>query len=116
MQKATLAKRLEEEKARLEMRMSSVGQRNPAVPNDWEPVPTERGGESDLADQADIVVSREENAAILADLEARYDAVLEALERMQKGTYGTCGVCGKKIEAARLEADPAARTCKAHMR
>ncbi len=111
----TYRKRLETEKAALETRMASVGQRNPAVPGDWEPVPTERGGESDLADQADVIVSREENTAILADLEARYDTVLAALERFEKGTYGVCRVCGKKIETARLDADPAAMTCKAHL-
>ena len=31
------------------------------------------------------------------------------------GTYGTCEVSGEQIEEDRLEADPAARTCKAHM-
>jgi RNA polymerase-binding transcription factor DksA len=107
--------RLEEEKVRLETRMASVGKRNPAVPNDWEPVPSELGAEADLADQADVIVSREENTAILADLEARYDAVLAALTRIEKGTYGICSVCGGKIEEARLDADPAAETCKAHL-
>ncbi len=109
-------KRLEEEKERLESRMGSVGQRNPAVPNDWEIAPTTDSGEADLVDQADIVVEREQKAAILHDLEARYDAVLAALERLGKGTYGTCAICGKKIEEARLAADPAATTCREHMR
>lgn len=91
--------------------MGSVGQRNPAVPGDWESVPSEVGTEADLVDQADVVMSRETNNAILADLEARYDSILSALARMEKGTYGTCEVCGEKIEEARLEADPTATTC-----
>lgn len=104
-------KRLEEDKRALESEMGSVGRRNTAVPNDWEATPSEIGMEADLADQADVMMSRENNASILADLEARYDTVLEALHRMEKGTYGVCDVCGKGIEEARLEADPSATTC-----
>lgn len=106
-----LRKKLEAEKARLEAEMGSVGRKNPSVPGDWEAMPSETGIEADLADQADIVMSRESNTAILADLEARYDTILAALARVESGTYGKCEVCGKKIEEARLEADPAATTC-----
>ena len=105
-------KKLEAEKVRLETEMESVGRRNLAVPGDWEAVPTETGTEADLVDQADVVTSRETNTAILADLEARYDTILDALSRIEKGTYGKCEVCGEKIEEERLEADPAATTCK----
>lgn len=108
-------KKLEEEKIRLESEMGTVGRKNPHVPNDWEAAPSEMGMESDLADQADVVMSRENNAAILADLEARYDTILTALARIEKKTYGTCEVCGKVIVTARLEADPAAMTCVVHM-
>lgn len=108
-------KKLEAEKARLEAELKSVGRRNPAVPGDWEPMPTEIGMESDLVDQADVIMNREGNAAILADLEARYDTTLEALKRISDGTYGKCEVCGKTIEEKRLEADPAATTCIEHL-
>jgi RNA polymerase-binding transcription factor DksA len=103
------------EKTKLEAEMGSVGRRNPAVPNDWEPMPSETGMEADLADQADVTMSREGNSAILADLEARYDTILSALARMEKKTYGKCEVCDKKIEEERLEADPAATTCVEHL-
>ncbi len=115
MQTASFKKRLEKEKSQLELQMSSVGRLNPEVPNDWEPVPTETGLEADLVDQADVIVSREGNTAILADLEAQYDAVLLALKNIEKGTYGTCKVCGDKIDEARLDADPSASTCKEHL-
>ncbi|OYV25978.1 MAG: hypothetical protein B7W98_03485 [Parcubacteria group bacterium 20-58-5] len=95
--------------------MGTVGRPNPRVPNDWEPIPSEEGTEADQADQADVFMSREGNAAILADLEARYDTVLEALSRIEKKTYGKCEVCHALIEEARLEADPAATTCRAHL-
>ena len=108
-------KKLEAEKAKLESEMGNIGRRNPAVPNDWESVPSEIGAEADLADQADVVMNRASNAAILADLEARYDTVLSALSRIQKKTYGLCEVCGAKIEEARLEADSAATTCTKHL-
>jgi RNA polymerase-binding transcription factor DksA len=106
-----LKSKLEAEKAKLESELGSIGQRNPAVLNDWEAAREEEGTEADLVDQADIVVNRENNAAILADLEARYDTVLAALRRMEKGTYGICETCGLPIEEVRLEADPAATTC-----
>ncbi len=108
-------KKLEEEKIRLEREMGSVGRKNPAVPNDWESIPSETGMEPDLADQADVVISREGNAAILADLEAQYDGVLAALTRIEKDTYGMCDVCGKKIEEQRLTANPTATTCIEHL-
>lgn len=107
--------KLEEEKARLEMRMGSVGRKNPSVPNDWEPVPSETGIEADLVDQADVIANRETNTAILSELEARYDLVLAALERIEKGTYGICEVGGERISEERLSADPAATTCTKHM-
>ncbi len=115
MDTAPFKKRLEEEKIRLESEMGSVGRPNPLVPGDWEPIPTERGTEADIIDQADVVVSREENTAILADLEARYDYVLAALKRIEDGVYGVCEVGGEEIEEARLGADPAASTCILHL-
>jgi len=107
--------KLEAEKANLEREMRSVGRPNLGVPGDWEAVPSETGTEPDLIDQADVVISHEGNAAILADLEARYDHVLGALTRIEAGTYGACEVCGTPIEPARLTADPAATTCIAHL-
>jgi DnaK suppressor protein len=110
-----LQTRLEEEKARLEKEMTSVGRKNPSVPNDWETTSSETGAEADLVDQADNVVTFETNRAILADLEARYDDVLAALARIKAKSYGACEACGAHIEAARLEADPAATTCVLHL-
>jgi len=107
--------KLEAEKTKLESEMGGIGRRNPGVPGDWEPVPTEVGTESDLIDQADVVMSRESNTAILADLEARYDSVLSALNRMENKKYGKCEVCGAPIEEARLEADATATTCVKHL-
>lgn len=107
--------RLEEEKSRLETELSTVARRNPSNPADWEPTPEEVGQEADPNDRADQMEEFGNNSAIATDLENRYNDVVDALERIEKNTYGICEVSGESIEEDRLEADPAARTCKAHM-
>lgn len=109
------APRLEEEKMTLEKELATVGRRNPSNPSDWEAVPQETGQESDPNDRADQMEHFSENAAILTDLEIRYAEVTAALARIQAGTYGVCDEGGEEIESDRLDADPAAHTCKAHM-
>jgi RNA polymerase-binding transcription factor DksA len=111
----TYRARLEEEKGTLETELESVGRRNPTNPNDWEAIPQEVGQESDPNDRADLITHFEDNTAILKDLEIRYNDVLAALARIDAGTYGTCEAGAEEIEEARLNADPAAKTCKAHL-
>lgn len=111
---AAFSVRLMEEKEKLEKELATVGRKNPANPADWEPLPQETGQEADPVDAADLIEGYEDNAAILKDLEIRYNEVLAALRRIESGTYGVCEVSGEPIEPARLEADPAARTCIAH--
>lgn len=115
MDTAPFKAKLEEEKGTLEEEMRSIARPNPTVPGDWEPLPSQMGFEPDPLDQAEIVTNREDNAAILADLEIRYAAVKDALAKIEAGTYGTCSVCGREIEPARLDADPAAATCTEHL-
>ncbi len=107
--------RLTEEKATLESSLLSVGRRNPSNPNDWEAIPQETEQESDPNDVADKIEGFEDNTAIVKDLEVRYNDVVAALERIEQGTFGTCEVSGEPIEEDRLEINPSARTCKAHM-
>lgn len=106
---------LEAEKARLETALGSVGQRNPANPSDWQARPTETGTEADVIDEAQQLETNENNEAVLADLEIRYNEVVGALNRIEQGTYGICSVSSEPIEEDRLDADPAANTCKAHL-
>jgi DnaK suppressor protein len=40
-----------------------------------------------------------------------WEAIQEALARIESGTYGDCTTCGKAIEPARLDAMPMARRC-----
>lgn len=111
----TYKARLEDEKKVLEGELSSIGRRNPSNPADWEAVPEATGQEPDQNDAADLLEGYEANNAILNDLEIRYNEVLAALDRIEKGAYGVCEVSGEKIETERLDADPAAKTCKAHL-
>jgi RNA polymerase-binding transcription factor DksA len=107
--------RLDAERLKLEDELKTVGRRNPSNPSDWEAVPSVVGQESDPNDAADLITNYEDNTAILKELEARYNDVVGALARMEDGSYGVCRVCGKEIESDRLEADPAAPTCKEHL-
>ena len=108
--------RLLEEKTQLEEEMKGVGRQNPDNPNDWEPTPHADGEkDADLNVAADNKEESMERSAILTELEIRHKNVVDALQKIEEGTYGVCEVSGQPIEEDRLDANPAARTCKAHM-
>lgn len=104
------------EKKRLLEELPSVGRVNPENPDDWEGTPgdadTETEDENSLADKLEDF---EERSAVEIELESQLILVNKALERVEKGTFGICVVGGEEIEADRLEANPAAETCKKHM-
>ncbi len=104
------------EKALVEKELATVARRNPENKNDWEPVADtdERPAERD--EVADKIESFEENIAIVRRLEARLAEITTALGAIENGSYGTCSVCGNAIESPRLEANPSATTCKAHLK
>ena len=105
-----------EEKEKLESELSTVGRRNPENPEDWEAVPTDAQTDSaDLNDFADNIEDFENNTAILKQLETQLIDVNDALTKIEEGNYGICEHSGDSIEIERLEANPAARTCKVHM-
>lgn len=104
------------ERDQVEGELKTVGRRNPQNPADWEATPEDRDVSAAARDEvADKLESFEENIAIVRQLEARLAEVKDALERIENGSFGRCTACGKEIEAERLEANPAAKTCKAHM-
>jgi RNA polymerase-binding transcription factor DksA len=108
--------KLEKELKTLETELQSVGHKNPDNPKDWEASSGEVDvNASDPADIADNIESYESNTAILKPLEVQYNDVKTALDKIKKGTYGKCETCGKEIEEKRLDANPAAKTCVAHM-
>lgn len=108
--------RLEDEKRQLESELSEVAYRNPDNPNDWIAKSADKDvSQADDNTVADSVEDYEENVAILKSLETRYSDILSGLDKIKHKTFGLCQVCGKEIEPDRLEANPAARTCKEHM-
>lgn len=66
---------------------------------------------TDRDDNATEVDQYTENLSVETTLEKKLQAVLDALERIEKGTYGICENCHKKIDPERLRANPSARTC-----
>lgn len=108
--------RLEKERDILERELSVLGARNPLNPGDWEPKkPDGEESSPDRNDNADIIEAMHENNASMNELEGRYNNVVMALEKIEKGTYGLCEVSHEPIEIERLNANPAARTCIHHM-
>ena len=71
--------------------------------------------QQELTETGDKLEEMEEREEEITTLQARLSEVRHALEKIERGTYGTCEVSGEPIEEDRLEANPAARTCKAHM-
>ena len=107
--------KLEEELAKLESELKTVGRINPSNPNDWQATPTDF--ETDKADRLEVAESIEqfeENTAILKGLEIQLNDVKLALKKIEEGNYGFCEEDGKPIPADRLEANPSSRTCIAH--
>ncbi len=107
---------LEAELAKLSSELQSLGIHNRDVPEDW----TEKMMDSDTtsADPNDVADRTEEydaRRAELSVLEGRWNDVRDALKKIESGTYGICELSGDPIEEDRLEANPAARTCKEHM-
>jgi len=107
---------LEAEKARLEAELSTVANRNPQNPKEWDPIPeTHDDARSDENTNADALEELVTGEAISRQLEVQLAEVEAAISRIDAGTYGVCEVSGEEIEEDRLEANPAARTCKAHL-
>lgn len=100
----------------LEEELKTVGRKNPNNQADWEAV--EGDVVTDTAEEGDVakgIQEYENNNGILNQLEIRLNEVKSAIAKIEDGTYGVCSVCGEKIENDRLDANPAATTCKTHM-
>lgn len=83
--------------------------------DDWE-VKTDNTDTDDADEnlQADAAEDADTRIATLTELETRYRSIVRALQKIATGTYGVCELSGEPIEEARLNANPAARTCITH--
>lgn len=96
--------------------LKSVARINPSNPNDWEPIPANMDtDEADKNEVSDRIDAFDRNIAIVKDLETRFNNIKTALKKIEDSTYGICEETGELIPLARLEANPAARTCKEHL-
>ena len=108
--------RLLSEKASLEEELRDIAIFNTET-NLWEATPDQdMTGEIDDNDAADRFEDFEGRTSMVGTMQARLIDVENALDKIEKGSYGMCEVSGHPIEADRLEANPAARTNKEHMK
>lgn len=106
--------RLEEMRSSIVIELETIAIHNNET-DDWE-VKTDHSDTDDADEnlQADAAEDADTRIATLAELETRYRSIVLALQKIEAGTYGVCELSGEQIEDARLQANPAARTCIAH--
>ena len=109
MNKATAAKRLEQERTRLQ------GIRE-GIQREQDETTSETSGELSSFDQhpgdsGTETFEMEKNVSLLEQVDDELLEVEAAFQRLERGTYGTCQVCGRPIGEERLEAMPATRFC-----
>ena len=100
----------------MEKELSDLGFKN--TDGQWEATAPEMDvmpPQAEPNEAADKIEEYEERRGESNVLQARFSEVTHALEKIERGTYGTCEVSGEPIEEDRLEANPAARTCKLHI-
>lgn len=108
--------KLEEEKVRLENELSTIAK--PSEQGDtWDAINTvvDDSTDADSNEVADKIEEFETNFSIAENLKKELLGVNDALAKIEAGTYGTCEISGEEIEEDRLNANPSARTCKAHL-
>ena len=113
--KKKIKEKLEKERDDLFEQMKDMGKLNMET-GEWEATPEElEFPESDQNDMADRFEDFEARSSMIKTLELRLNNILKALNGLNRESFGKCEVCKKDIENARLEANPAARTCKKHL-
>lgn len=109
---------LDAELAQIEGELRSSGRLVNQETGNWEGTAPEMDTmppQAEANEAADKIEEFETNRGITDNLEARWKEIKLALEKIDAGTYGLCEVDNEPIEAERLEVNPAARTCTAHM-
>ena len=92
--------------------LQKIARINPSNPADWEPIPATMDTlETDKNEVADRIEAFEKNTALVKELEIRFNNIKRALQKIEDGKYGICEDTNEQIPLARLEANPAARTC-----
>ncbi len=113
--KKKIKEKLEKERDVLLEELRDMGKLNPET-DEWEATPEEQNSpQSDHNDMADRFEDFEARSSMMKTLEPRLNNILTALKRLNRDSFGKCEVCKNDIEMTRLEANPAATTCKKHL-
>ena len=113
--KKKIKDKLEKERDVLLEELRGMGKLNNET-GEWEATPEELNfPESDQNDMADRFEDFEARSSMIKTLEPRLNNILKALKGLNRESFGKCEICKKDIESSRLEANPAARTCKEHL-
>lgn len=108
--------RLESELKELERELSVLGVHSPNKLSEWDV----KAPDFDImnADENEVADRTEEihvDSIIIDELTVRFKNVAGALKKLEEGVFGLCEIDGGPIEEERLQANPAARTCKEHI-
>jgi DnaK suppressor protein len=103
-----LAKKLEEERTRLETIIALHEQEREQ--SRLAEASADRSADPDNVDGGAIEVEMEMDIAMVDNARSLLERVKHAQDRMEKGQYGICEVTGEPIPVARLEALPYATT------
>ena len=98
---ASLRAQLEEERARVKGQLAQYGYGEPGS----------LSFDENFADSGQVTAERGEVEVLAGSLAETLHDIDDALAKFDAGTYGRCESCGSEINAARLEAKPAARFC-----
>lgn len=110
-----IATLLTNEKDELTKELSTIAVYD-ATTDEWTAIPDPAdNGNADENVEADSTEDWNTRRAVTAQLSTRYRNINRALAKIDAGTYGICEISGEPIESDRLTANPAARTCKAHV-
>lgn len=113
--KKKIKEKLEKERDILLEELRDMGKLNEET-GEWEATPEEQAfPEADQNDMADRFEDFEARSSMIRTLEPRMNNILRALKNLNRDSFGKCEVCKRDIESDRMEANPAARTCKEHM-
>ena len=113
--KKKIKEKLEKERDLLVEQMKDMGRLNPEN-GEWDATPEAIDvPETDQNDMADRFEDFEQRSSTMKVLELRLKNILVALKGINRDSFGVCVVCKKDIEMTRLEANPAAQTCKKHL-
>lgn len=113
--KKKIKEKLEKERDTLLEELRDMGKLNTDT-DEWEATPEAQDfPETDQNDMADRFEDFEARSSMIQTLGPRLNNILKALKGLNRESFGKCEVCKKDIETARLEANPAARTCKKHL-